>query len=162
MTVDTAQLDPPGAGMHASAIMAARPNSLEAEAPFGEAKAGASAAPTTFAQLVNRMMESTRKTPEEYDAQVRRHVEELLATTLVSPILKSLNEDPLESGLFRKSHGEKALRPLLEAEIAKDIVHNMRTGLVDQVARRLLKAGRASVQTSGQRLDVTERRSSHA
>lgn len=162
MTADPAQFQLPSAGVSDAVIMAARVNPLEAEEQLDGAKTSASDAPTSFSHLVNRMMESSRKTPEEHNAEVRRNVEELLATTLVGPILKNLNEDPLESGLFKKSHGEKALRPLLEAEIAKDIVHNMRSGLVDQVARRLLNADRTSVHTSGQRLDVIERRLAHA
>jgi len=80
--------------------------------------------------------------PEQTPAQVRdevyRNVEELVARTLVGPILEKLSNDPLNSGLFERGHAEKALRPLLEAEVAKDIVAGMRTGFVDHVARRLL------------------------
>ncbi len=161
-TMEPAYLQMTTAGLAESAIMAARSNPLEAARRPEVVDSNAPAAPASFSHLIGRIMEFARQTPEKHDVEVRKHVEELVATTLVAPILKNLNEDPLESGLFKKTHGEKALRPLLEAEIAKKIVHHMRSGLVDQVARRLLSANRTAEPMPGRRLDVTERSSTHA
>jgi len=162
MSLDTVQLQQPSAGTAESAIMAARGNPLGAARDRELADLNAPRSPRSFAHLIGRIMDSAKQTPEKHDAEVRKHVEELVASTLVAPILKNLNEDPLESGLFKKTHGEKALRPMLEAEIAKKIVHHMRSGLVDQVARRLLIANRTAAPMPDRRLDVTERSSTHA
>lgn len=162
MTLDTLQVQLPSAGMAESVIMAARSNPLEAARNRESAGLNAPPVPQSFSHLIGRIMDAAKQTPEKHDAEVRQHVEELVASTLVAPILKNLNEDPLESGLFKQTHGEKALRPMLEMEIAKKIVHHMRSGLVDQVARRLLSANRTAEPMPGRRLDVTERSSTHA
>lgn len=101
-----------------------------AEAP----RAGAGA----FHRILGQRMAS-EQSPEQVRRDVYRHVEELLAQTLVAPVLAKLGDDPLNSGLFERGHAEKALRPLLEAEVAKDIVAGMRAGFVEHVARGLLR-----------------------
>lgn len=95
------------------------------------------AGPGAFHRVLSQRLAS-EQSPEQVRRDVYRHVEELVAQTLVAPILAKMGDDPLRSGLFERGHAEKALRPLLEAEVAKDIVAGMRTGFVEHTARRLL------------------------
>lgn len=160
-TVDPSQFRSPAAGFFDSIDLTPRTSPLEQQASPGDVNATRTVGIQDFSQLIGRLMKSN-ETPQQREAKAFRNVEELVAQTLVVPVLEKLREDPLESGLFKKSEGEKALRPMIEAEVAKDIVHNMRTGLVEQVARRLLNPKGVAADTSGRRLDVVERRPDHA
>jgi len=83
-------------------------------------------------------------------AQVKQNVEELVARTLIAPVLTSLHNNPLKSDLFPESAAGKALGPLLEAEVAKQLASSMGGSLVDQMARRLLdQLDRRSGATDG-------------
>ncbi|MCC6907332.1 MAG: hypothetical protein IT430_05265 [Phycisphaerales bacterium] len=114
-----------------------------------------------FSHLMSRMMKSD-ETPLPRREKVRRNVEELVAQTLVMPVLERLRQDPLDSGLFKKTHAEQSLRPLLEAEVAKSIVRRMPSGLVDQMAHRLLNPQGSGVMTSGRRVNEVQGSARHA
>ncbi len=108
-----------------------------------------------FSHLMDRMM-GCDETPLQRREKVRRNVEELVAQTLVMPVLERMRQDPLDSGLFKKTHAEQSLRPLLEAEVAKSIVHRMPSGLVDQMAHRLLNPQGSRAVTSGRRVNEVQ------
>ncbi|MCL4199008.1 MAG: hypothetical protein KJZ69_16080 [Phycisphaerales bacterium] len=115
-----------------------------AEAAPDSAEADRAAdAPASFARILSQRMKSDLS-PQRRREQVYRNVEELVAQTLVVPVLERLGSDPLNSGLFERGDAEKALRPLLEAEVSKKIVAGMRTRLVDHMARRLLASAQAT------------------
>lgn len=118
--------------------------------------------PGSFAHLLDRVMEERKQAPEQREAEVRRNVEELVAQTLIAPILEKLHEDPLRSGLFERTEGEKALRPLLEAEVAKDIAHSMRAGFIDHMAHRLLNPRGTTPPEGDIEPNAAQRRSWHA
>ncbi|GEM_PF-4373712 len=159
--VDTSQFRSFASGFSDPIGPTPRMNPWQERADAGEVVSTQPTGLRDFSKLIGRVMKSN-ETPQQREAKVYRNVEELVAQTLIAPVLEKLREDPLESGLFKKSEGEKALRPLIEAEVAKDIVHNMRTGLVEQVARRLLNPKSVAADTTGRRLDVIERRPEHA
>lgn len=112
--------------------------------------AGRAAPDHPFADLLNTAVDGKGAAPgdaETVDVSLRdgadtneelhRSVDEMLARALVAPVLASLQNDPLKSDLFEGTHAEKALRPLLEAQVAQSVVQRLRTGLGDAVARRL-------------------------
>lgn len=134
---------------------AALPGSAEAE------QGAADPAPGSFARILGQRMPSDLS-PQRRREQVYRNVEELVAQTLVAPVLEQLGNDPLNSGLFERGDAEKALRPLLEAEVSKRIVAGMRTRLVDHVARRLLGDAPETTDPPPAGAGHTGQRSNHA
>ncbi len=67
----------------------------------------------------------------------RQAAEELVAITLVQPILSQLRESDLGAEPFAASEGEKRFGALYDAEIARRIVSSGRFPLVDALARQM-------------------------
>jgi hypothetical protein len=93
---------------------------------------------STLQRAVSARREEQAPESDPRMAGIRSNVEELVARTLIAPVLASLHNNPLKSDLFPETPGSKALAPLLEAEVAKSMASSMGGSLVDQVARRLL------------------------
>lgn len=74
----------------------------------------------------------------------RKAAEEFVSIAFVEPILRSMRESNHAEGPFAPTAAEKSFGPLLDAEIAKQIVAHERYGLVDAVARQLLSDGNGS------------------
>lgn len=91
-------------------------------------------APGSFADIMAR----AKAGPSRQD-QARDAAEQFVALTFVQPALKELRESNQAAPPFAPSEGEKQFRALLDADIARKIVHKAHYGLVDRVARDLLK-----------------------
>jgi Rod binding domain-containing protein len=78
-----------------------------------------------------------RGTPAD---RARDAAEQFVALTFVQPALKALRDTNQAAPPFAPSEGEKQFRALLDAELARRIVHKADYALVDRLARDLLKA----------------------
>ena len=83
----------------------------------------------------------------------REAAEQLVATTLVAPLLAELREQPLDTKLFHGGFGEDAFRQQLDTKLADEIVKSSRFPLVDriyaQITRRAELAQGAGVNLHG-------------
>lgn len=70
----------------------------------------------------------------------RDAAEQFVALTFVQPALKELRDTNQAAPPFAPSEGEKQFRALLDADLARKIVHKAHYGLVDRLAHDLLKA----------------------
>jgi hypothetical protein len=82
-------------------------------------------------------------TPEE---RARTVAEQLVATALIQPMLKEWRAGERTAAPFAPTQGEKQMRALQDAEVARSIVQASRFPIVDQLARRVLEreGGRAA------------------
>ncbi len=76
----------------------------------------------------------------------RRAAEEFISATLIEPILKMSRENNHAAPPFGLTPAEKSFGPMLDAEIARNIVARERYGLVDAVARQLRHDPRLSAE----------------
>ncbi len=76
----------------------------------------------------------------------RRAAEEFISATLIEPILKMSREHNHAAPPFGPTPAEKSFGPMLDAEIARNIVARERYGLVDAVARQLRHDPRLSAE----------------
>lgn len=98
----------------------------ERQTGFADILAGASA---------NRAGQGGRAGLSRPDA--RTAAEDFVAVAFVAPILKSLRENDHTPAPFAPSAGEKQFRSLVDQQIARQVVHAQRFGLVDRIARDL-------------------------
>jgi len=108
--------------------MAARP---EPTVPSADARER-----SLFASALSRATSPTGQTPQ---ARARDAAEQLVATSLVAPVLKSLRESDGAAAPFAPSQGERSFRQMQDTVLAQRLVKSSNWTLVDQVARRLLK-----------------------
>lgn len=97
---------------------------------------GSAAADGRFGMAL-RQAQSEADSPAE--AEAHKVAEEFVGITLVQPILTMLREHSDAAPPFAPGPGEKTFGPLLDAEIAQRITKAKGFGLVDVVARNLLK-----------------------
>ena len=100
------------------------------------AQQGSAIADGRFEAVLNRVRSESG---ERTESSVRKTAEEFVGLTLVQPILAMLREQTDAAPPFAPGPGEKAFGPLLDAEIAMRITRAKGFGLVDVVARNLLK-----------------------
>jgi hypothetical protein len=74
---------------------------------------------------------------DTWDA-ARQQAGELVALSLVQPILGEMRETNNAWGPFKPGAWEKRLGPILDAEVAKDVVNSSSWGLIDQLASNFL------------------------
>jgi len=67
----------------------------------------------------------------------REAAEELVAITLIQPILAQLRESEMAAEPFAPSEGEKQFGALYDAEIARQMVQSQSFPLVDALARQM-------------------------
>ena len=67
----------------------------------------------------------------------REAAEELVAMTLVQPILAQLRESSLAAEPFAPSEGEKRFGAMHDAQVARQIVRSSRFPLVEELARQM-------------------------
>ncbi len=89
-----------------------------------------------FAGVLNRARE---KAPESSESAARDAAEQLVAITLVQPLLAQLRETNNAAPPFAPTPAEKQFASLQDARVAQDIVRGSRFPLVDQLARSMLK-----------------------
>lgn len=78
----------------------------------------------------------------------RAAAEQLVATTLVEPILKQLRQSSTAAPPFGPGEGEKKFRDISDAHTAREIVRSERFGLVERLAQDL-RERTASLSKSG-------------
>jgi len=77
-------------------------------------------------------------------AEAREAAEQLVAASLVSPVLKSLRESTGAAGPFAPGSGERMFRELQDAVLAQRLVKSAHWPLVDTLAQRMLVRGGGS------------------
>lgn len=71
----------------------------------------------------------------------RHAAEEFVSIAFIQPILQSLRESNNAAPPFAPTPAEKSFGPMLDAELARRIVAREQYGLVESVARQLLRQG---------------------
>ncbi len=89
-----------------------------------------------FAGALNRAREIT---PESDEAAARNAAEQLVAITLVQPVLAQLRETNTAAPPFGPTAAEKQFGSMMDARVAQDIVHGSRFPLVDRLANSMLE-----------------------
>lgn len=88
-----------------------------------------------FASTLNKAREQT---PESQEAAVRKTAEELVAITMVQPVLAQLRETNNAAAPFGPTQAEKQFGALQDARVAQDIVRGSKFPIVDQIAQQML------------------------
>ncbi len=88
-----------------------------------------------FAGALNR---ARQVTPESHEAAARDAAEQLVAITLVQPVLAQLRETNNAAPPFGPTAAEKQFGSMMDARVAQDIVHGSRFPLVDQLTNSML------------------------
>ena len=88
-----------------------------------------------FASILGRA-KSAELTPEQ---RAREGAEQLVAVSLVQPILKQMRENTWAAAPFAPNQAERTFRGMMDSEFAQRLVKSGRWGLVDAVARRVLR-----------------------
>jgi len=109
-----------------------------------------------FASMLDRSVRTKAEGDEaEVARQTRAAAEEFVAIGLVQPILASMRELNQAAEPFAAGAAERRFGPMLDAEIAQRIVRSANFGLVDSVARQLLRAqGMRATQESAVGMEV--------
>ena len=102
-----------------------------------------------FSQVISRAKAKTGETAEQ---RARSAAEQLVATALVQPVLKQLRESNNAAPPFAPNEAERTFRSFMDAGLAQRMVSSQHWGLVDHLARGMLKRmGAASAPTEGQK-----------
>lgn len=72
--------------------------------------------------------------------QARDAAQQLVAASLVSPVLASLRQSPWAAAPFAPNQAERTFGQMYDAALAQRLVQSSRWPLVDAVARRMLGA----------------------
>lgn len=118
---------------------------MEARLAVSGPRAGAAAG---FAEKLSGAMTAPRRRgPQGPWGQARQAAEQLVATTLVQPLLQQMRNDPLRSDLMHGGLTEDAFGAQLDTELADRIVRRAHwpivERIVDTVTRRLQGGGTA-------------------
>lgn len=107
-------------------------------------------APTPFAggTQLDAFVAAQARSPRLFADEARRAAEQLVASSLVVPVLAQLHEGPFRSELFAPGSAERRFAPMLDQHLADRITASGRFPIVDAIADRL--SGRDSTE----RLDV--------
>lgn len=81
---------------------------------------------------------------ETGEGEAREAAEQLVAASLVGPVLKSLRESTGAAGPFAPGSGERMFRELQDAVLAQRLVKSAQWPLVDTLAQRMLRRGGGS------------------
>lgn len=96
-----------------------------------------------FASILGRA-KTAELPPEE---RAREAAEQLVGVALVQPVLKQMRENSWASAPFKPNQAERTFRGMMDAEFAQRMVKSQRWGLVDAVARRVLRQQSNPTQT---------------
>lgn len=94
-----------------------------------------------FSSIMARASRPIDDAPGSREAAARESAQEFVAVTLVQPLLKQLRETSKAAPPFAPSSAELQFRSMLDAQIAQRIVRASGFGIVDAVARNLLRNG---------------------
>lgn len=99
-----------------------------------------------FSEVIAKAQAKADGTPRE---RARSAAEQLVATALVQPVLKSMRENSNAAPPFAPNETERTFRSFMDAAIAQRMVHSGNWALVDKVAQKMLsRTGAGSVGTS--------------
>lgn len=70
--------------------------------------------------------------------KLREAVQQLVASSLVVPLLKELRQEPLDAGLFHGGLAEDTFQQQLETTLADRMVRNPRFAIADRIYESLL------------------------
>lgn len=76
---------------------------------------------------------SSPEEQERLEREARTSAEQLIASTLVMPLLKMARQNPLRSEMFSGGAGERTFGPQLDAAMADAVVKGSRWPVVDQI-----------------------------
>ena len=93
-----------------------------------------------FSQMLLTSDSATDRTPTPKEAVIRQSAEELVAMTLIKPLLEQARQDPFKSELFHGGFAEDAFGAQLDSVIAERMTHSIRLPVVDSVYSRIVKA----------------------
>ena len=79
-----------------------------------------------------------RVTAQRPEDQIRQAAEQLVATSLVQPILASMSNSPFREGAFAPGPIEERFTPLLHRHLSDRIVASSNFGLVDALTDHLI------------------------
>jgi Rod binding domain-containing protein len=92
-----------------------------------------------FSQIIaSAKAKPDAETPE---GRARTAAEQLVSTALVQPIFKQMRESNNAAPPFAPNQAERTFRSFMDAAIAQKMVHAQHWGLVDRLARGMLKRG---------------------
>ena len=92
---------------------------------------------TLFSQVMGKTVaKAGDDTPR---GRARTAAEQLVSTALVQPILKQVRESSNAAPPFAPNQAERTFRSFMDAAVAQKMVHAQHWGLVDRLARGMLK-----------------------
>jgi Rod binding domain-containing protein len=94
-----------------------------------------------FTSIMARSNRPVDDAPGSREAAARESAQDFVAVTLVQPLLKQLRETSHAAPPFAPSGAELQFRSMLDAQMAQRIVRASGFGIVDAVARNLLRSG---------------------
>lgn len=94
----------------------------------------------SFASVLSRAG-TAPQTPEQ---TAREAAEQLVAITFVQPLFKQLRSTSWAAGPFKPGPAEQQFRALLDADLSQRMVKSSSWGLVDRLARDMLKRSEAA------------------
>jgi Rod binding domain-containing protein len=94
-----------------------------------------------FASVIARARKQIEDSPSSREAAAKESAREFVAVTLVQPLLKQLRDTSQAAAPFAPSGAERQFRSMLDAQMAQRIVRASNFGIVDAVARNLMRAG---------------------
>jgi len=95
------------------------------------------------------------------DRDPREAAEELVAITLVQPILAQLRESDMGAEPFAPSEGEKQFGALYDAEIARQMVRGRSFPLVDALARQMRERAQSAEALSSRGTEAATHDAAH-
>lgn len=115
-------------------LAAAEPAALRAR------RAGPAGPSPHFSSVLKVADAASDRRPLTRADQAYQQAQELVALTLVQPVLDQVRNDPLKSPLFHGGFGEEAFGRQLDAIFARHITQKSRLPLVDAVYRQITAA----------------------
>jgi Rod binding domain-containing protein len=102
----------------------------------------------SFASVLSRAGHADQS-PEQ---KAREAAEQLVAITFVQPLFKQLRSTSWAAGPFKPGPAEQQFRALLDADLSQRMVKSSSWGLVERLARDMLKRSEATgAEASGEK-----------
>jgi Rod binding domain-containing protein len=134
-------------------------------AKFEEPNSRSPQAPTVgeFGQMLNRQRDYAATTSRQgigesdksIEDKAREAAEDFVSQAFVQPMLKQLRESNDAWGPFAPGTGEKQMRSLADAQLARNLVKASNWPLVEQIRRNVMKQGPEAL--AGSPADIKQR-----
>ena len=116
----------------------------------GSAKPQAAFDAPHFSELLDPRDGGAGRLAQTSEQTVRHAAQQLVASTLVLPVLAQANKDPLKSDLFHGGQAEEMFQSQLDTQMADRITDRSRMPIVDSVYQSIMQQARRG-RFSGQR-----------